>query len=77
MLLDLDPDAVHDMAAQIGANTTGMQCDVQDKSQVERCVAKVLELYQRIDILVSNAGIHRRVDPLDFDPSSTVGFLNS
>ncbi len=67
VLLDLDPDAVADTASQIGANATGMQCDVQDKSQVERCVARVLESHQRIDILVSNAGIHRRVDPLDFD----------
>ena len=67
VLFDLDPDAVNETAAQIGANTAGMQCDVRDKSQVERCVARVLESNERIDILVSNAGIHRRVDPLGFD----------
>ncbi len=67
VLLDLDPDAVADTASRIGANAAGMQCDVRDKSQVERCVASVLESHGRIDILVSNAGVHRRVDPLDFD----------
>ena len=40
---------------QIGPNAVGMQCDVRDKSQVEQCVASVLALNQRIDILVSNA----------------------
>jgi 2-deoxy-D-gluconate 3-dehydrogenase len=67
VLLDLDAGAVNDTASLIGVNATGMQCDVRDKRQVERCVAAILESNQRIDILVSNAGIHRRVDPLDFD----------
>lgn len=67
VLLDLDQDAVTATASRVGANATGMQCDVQDRSQVERCVAEVAQTHGRIDVLVSNAGIHRRVDPLDFD----------
>jgi len=66
VLLDLDADAVRKTAAQIGAHAVGMQCDVCDKSQVEDCVKQIVASHERIDILVSNAGIHRRVDPLDF-----------
>ena len=67
VLLDLDGDAVNDLASRVGANATGLQCDVRDKSQVEQCVAGVLKSNPRIDILVNSAGIHRRVDPLDFE----------
>jgi NAD(P)-dependent dehydrogenase (short-subunit alcohol dehydrogenase family) len=67
VLLDVDSERVHATASRIGARAVAMQCDVQDKSQVESCVAKILESNQRIDILVSNAGIHRHVDPLGFD----------
>lgn len=66
VLLDLDQDAVAATAETIGVNATAMQCDVRDRFRVEHCVAEVTRSHGRIDILVSNAGIHRRVDPLDF-----------
>lgn len=67
VLLDLDQEAADKIAGEIGERAQGMQCDVTDKAQVQRCVAQVMETHGRLDILVSNAGIHRRVDPLDFD----------
>lgn len=66
-LLDLDRDAVEKTAEEIGDQAMPLECDVQDKQRVEQCVLGVVEAHSKIDILVSNAGIHRRVDPLDFN----------
>ena len=41
-------------------------CDVRDKDQVERCVTDIDQQLGRIDVLVNNAGIHRRGTPVDF-----------
>jgi len=54
-----------DIANLSGQTHTAIECDVRDKSQVEACVAQVVQRYRRIDVLVNKAGIHRRVDPLD------------
>ena len=66
-MLDLDREAVETMAHVIGSQAMALECDVQNKQQVEGCVSEVVAAHGRIDVLVSNAGIHRRVDPLDFD----------
>ncbi|MEX0922734.1 MAG: SDR family oxidoreductase [Rhodovibrionaceae bacterium] len=41
-------------------------CDVGDKSQVEVLIAKTVETYGRLDILVANAGIVHAAEFLDF-----------
>ncbi len=43
-----------------------VQCDVRDEQQVNECIEAVVTQYGRIDVLVNNAGIHRRHSPLDF-----------
>lgn len=42
------------------------QCDVGDKAQVEAVMQAVAGRFGSVNVLVSNAGIHRRVDPLNF-----------
>src|SRR5262249_25376854 len=49
-----------------GRDARVYECDVQDDTQVNQCVAQVLEQYGRLDILVNSAGIHRRHTPFDF-----------
>jgi NAD(P)-dependent dehydrogenase (short-subunit alcohol dehydrogenase family) len=63
ILLDCDDDAVRETAASLGDLAVSVTCDVQDPSAIARAIASV----ERVDVLVNSAGIHRRVDPLDFN----------
>ena len=70
VLCDIDPTAAADAAKQItestgNKNVHGLECDVQNNEQVIATVNSVVEQHGRIDVLVNNAGIHRRVDPLE------------
>jgi NAD(P)-dependent dehydrogenase (short-subunit alcohol dehydrogenase family) len=67
VLMDVVQAAVEAAARQIGSHAHAIECDVRDKARVEQCIADVIATHGQIDILVSNAGIHRRVDPLDFN----------
>ncbi len=67
VLFDIEQASVEEVARRIGSSAQAISCDICDKQRVEQCVAEVIETHGQIDILVSNAGIHRRVDPLDFN----------
>lgn len=72
VLVDMERERVEATALRMQAEDselrlTAMVCDVRDRQQVDQCVAAVHERYGRLDTLVNNAGIHRRVDPLDYD----------
>lgn len=42
-----------------GTQTEFVSCDISDKQQVEAAVAQVMQQTKRIDLVVSNAGIHQ------------------
>jgi 3-oxoacyl-[acyl-carrier protein] reductase len=42
-----------------GRNAAAIRCDVTQESDVQACVKSVVEKFQKLDILVSNAGIQR------------------
>lgn len=48
--------AVHDVAQDM-ANTLGVVCDVTDKASVENAMARVVEHFGQLDVLVNSAGI--------------------
>jgi meso-butanediol dehydrogenase/(S,S)-butanediol dehydrogenase/diacetyl reductase len=53
-------DAAHDVVEEIvraGGTARFEQADVSDRSEVERTVAVHVEAYDRIDVMVANAGI--------------------
>jgi NAD(P)-dependent dehydrogenase (short-subunit alcohol dehydrogenase family) len=60
------PGPINEMAAELrelGRKALPVVTDVTDSQQVDRLVEEVLEEFGRIDILVSNAGIAKGVDP--------------
>jgi len=67
VLCDIAGDAAKAAAAAID-NATSHTCDVSDAGQVAEMVEAIVERHGRIDVLVNNAGVHRRVDPLDIRP---------
>lgn len=62
---DLNLEAAQRAAADIGPGGAGLgvAMDVADEAQVEAGVAKVIETFGGVDVLVSNAGI-QHIDPL-------------
>lgn len=58
-LLDIEAGAVQETAAALAAPDTvlGLACDVSDPAQVQQAIARVAEVFGRIDALVNNAGI--------------------
>ena len=81
VLLDIDFDAVSTVAAQIDApSSTGaaeaVQCDVTDRLQVQQVVEEIHARHGKIDVLVNNAGIHRRVDPVDWEQTDLDALLS-
>jgi NAD(P)-dependent dehydrogenase (short-subunit alcohol dehydrogenase family) len=47
-----------------GARAIAVPLDVRDEAQVERAVARAVEVFGRLDILVNNAGIGYLMEPL-------------
>lgn len=44
---------------EFGVETLGLQCDVNNKAQIEEVIQAGLDRFHRIDILFNNAGINR------------------
>lgn len=80
VLCDLDASAVAATAERLSACTdadvSGHCCDVTDAIAVESLVERVVTDRRRIDVLVNNAGIHRRVDPLDYSDEDVEAILD-
>ncbi len=69
IIVDVEDQLAQQVASEIqqatGQSVTAHCCDVRCTDQVQELVATVITQHDRIDVLVNNAGIHRRVDPLD------------
>jgi NAD(P)-dependent dehydrogenase (short-subunit alcohol dehydrogenase family) len=69
---DLDQQAAAALADELGANTTlGLRLDVADEGSVQETVAKAVERFGRLDILVNNAALtvrggSERLEPADY-----------
>jgi NAD(P)-dependent dehydrogenase (short-subunit alcohol dehydrogenase family) len=60
------PELINETAAEVkklGKKAMAVPTDVTDSKQVDRLIDKTLTQFGRIDVLVSNAGIVRGVDP--------------
>ena len=66
-ILDLDLNAAHEAAASLGDGHLGLRCDVTDSEACNSSIAKVIDQFGGIDVLVNNAGITEPVKTLDTD----------
>ena len=71
ILMDINAETVAAAAERITSESSGggaesVVCDVTDREQVDSCVHESARVYGHIDVLVNNAGIHRRATPVDF-----------
>jgi 3-hydroxy acid dehydrogenase/malonic semialdehyde reductase len=56
ILADLNVDAVQELAAELGETALALPLDITDKAAVEGIVGNLPSTWQRIDILINNAG---------------------
>lgn len=59
VLADLDAAAATTAAASLGDGALGVGADVTDESDVDALVARTIEQFGRLDVMVNNAGITR------------------
>jgi len=71
-IVDLDAAAVKHAAAQMHhARALGLAADVADRSAIQRAVARTVEQFGRLDIIVANAGIASRAATFRATPAES------
>lgn len=69
-----DTKATHEVILESGGKSLFVECDVRDSQSVQRLIARAVEVYGRLDIMVNNAGIGLEVPlllPVHETPDST------
>jgi NAD(P)-dependent dehydrogenase (short-subunit alcohol dehydrogenase family) len=65
VIADVDADQAHQTAADLGAATVAVHCDLVDGPSVQHAVAAALARFGRIDAVHNHAGIAAPSKPLD------------
>ena len=69
-VVDLNGAGAETVATGLGAAAIAVQCDVADGASVKNAVAKTLDAFGRVDIVINNAGIsHKNRPMLEVDES--------
>jgi 2-hydroxycyclohexanecarboxyl-CoA dehydrogenase len=74
-IIDIDPataQSAGEECAGRGVRGSGLSCDVSDREQVDAAVAKVVERFGGIDIVVNSALAKVKVQPLEQTPLSGI-----
>jgi NAD(P)-dependent dehydrogenase (short-subunit alcohol dehydrogenase family) len=81
VLTDLDEEAVTRAAKSIGERALGLQADVTDGDAMQGVVAKSIESFERLDVVIANAGVAppgapmRHIDPNLFERTVEIDLL--
>ncbi len=71
VIADLNLEGAQRVAASLGANAVAVKCDVANQADVKALVAKTVEHFGTVDIVVNNAGTTYRNQPmLDVDEAT-------
>ena len=70
VLTDVEEDALHAVAAEIGDRALAVVADVTDLAAMEKAVAAGVERFGGIDVVVANAGIASYGSVLNVDPAT-------
>jgi 3-oxoacyl-[acyl-carrier protein] reductase len=67
-------EGVLDVAKELGEDCIGLQADVANRDSVEAAMAKVIQRWGKLDVVVNNAGAHRggKVNKIALDDWQTV-----
>lgn len=70
--------AAEEVAAEHGQKAIGMRADVTDIGDVQKMVGRAIEEFERIDVLINNAGINIRgpIDELTYEQFRDVQRIN-
>ena len=72
VLIDLDASEVERAAAQVhDSSALGVAADVTDRGALQQAVARAVERFGGVDVVVANAGVGSRVASLRAMPSET------
>jgi 3-oxoacyl-[acyl-carrier protein] reductase len=63
-VFDLNEEGAKEVAKGIGRKAMGVKCDVSKAKDVQRAVAKVVDRFGKVDILINNAGTSHRNQPM-------------
>jgi NAD(P)-dependent dehydrogenase (short-subunit alcohol dehydrogenase family) len=80
-VVDLDPQATADAAAQLGERAIAVPADVTDATAMAAAVDEIVTHFGRLDVVVANAGIANRpattraMDPVEFERVIDVNVL--
>jgi len=74
-LLDIDQEKIDEAVASCRTkNVAGFICDVTEEKRVEEIFSKIYRCYNRIDVLINNAGL-QYVSPVDSFPTAKFRYM--
>jgi 3-oxoacyl-[acyl-carrier protein] reductase len=64
VIADMNEQGAKEVAAELGASTIAVECDVSKRAEVDNLVAATIEKFGKVDIVVNNAGYTHKNRPL-------------
>jgi 3-oxoacyl-[acyl-carrier protein] reductase len=65
IIVDINEDAARELSKDLGPKTLAVKADIGDTNSVENLKKSVFESFERVDIVVNNAGVTHLPTPLD------------